>query len=94
MEARCVFTWGLTTMAGSSHRASMAPAPGFRASARARMSMAPSAAASAVASARLSAKQAELAALQALRAETAELTSTLEQLSEHVDVLATGGQGM
>lgn len=73
------------------HRASMAP----RASqaSRMRMSMAPGAGGvSSSVAARLAAKQAELQALQHLRAESARLAQELTDLSERVDTLVTGGQ--
>ncbi|CCV00069.1 unnamed protein product [Malassezia sympodialis ATCC 42132] len=73
------------------HRASMAP----RASqaSRTRMSMAPGAGGvSSSVAARLAAKQAELQALQHLRAESARLAQELTDLSERVDTLVTGGQ--
>ena len=54
---------------------------------RARMSVAPGAAANA----RIAAKQAELQALQNLRAESARLAQEISQLGEHVDDLVSGG---
>lgn len=61
--------------------------------ARSRVSMAPGSVPSSV-SARLAAKQAELQALQQLRAESAQLTQELARLSERVDTLVCGGQSV
>ena len=61
--------------------------------ARSRASMAPGSVPSSV-SARLAAKQAELQALQQLRAESAQLTQELARLSERVDTLVCGGQSV
>ncbi|WFD21225.1 DASH complex subunit dad2 [Malassezia caprae] len=60
---------------------------------RTRMSMAPGAGGvSSSVAARISAKQAELQALQHLRTESARLAQELTHLSERVDTLVTGGQ--
>lgn len=68
-------------MAPPSQRSSMAPLS------RARMSVAPGA----TANARLAAKQAELHALQNLRAESARLAHEITQLGDRVDTLVAGG---
>ena len=82
---------GCCFMVGTSQRMSVAP----YGAARTRISIAPGVGSvpSSV-TARLAAKQAELHALQQLRAESAQLTDELSGLSERIDTLVHGGQSV